>query len=62
MMAKEIHDTFHRSLLLPYTANAYGRKKLSQHAVRPGDGSLEYEVDKVRDRKKGREKIFYLVK
>ena len=52
MLAKEIYDTLHVSLFLPYKADKCGREKRPRPAITLECESLEYEVDQVLDRKK----------
>ena len=51
MLAKGIHDTFHTSLLQPFYADLFNWELEPQSAVKLGDGSEEYEVEKILDKK-----------
>ena len=62
MLAKGMHDTFHTSLLQPFIRDRFNREPGPQPAIKLEDGTEEYEVEKILDKKRKRNKFYYLVK
>ena len=62
MIAKEIHESFHTSLLQPLHEDKFGRGSIPRPQIKLEDGFIEYEVEQVLSKKKKRGKIIYLVK
>ena len=62
MLSKGIHDSFHVSLLQPYKHDRFDRDPDPPPPIKLEDETLEYEVEKILDRKRRRNKFYYLVK
>jgi len=58
----KIHNVFHASLLLPYKETKEHGRNFEEPPPELIEGQEEYEVEEIRDKRKKRNKMEYLIK